>query len=57
MPSMVPIGDNPERPFKLSSTLSGRRRRHPPMATTEFDLGKIDELIATEEAVLEPKHK
>ena len=27
------------------------------MATTEFDLGKIDELIATEEAVLEPKHK
>ena len=27
------------------------------MATTEFDLGKIDELIAAEEAVLEPKHK
>jgi glutamate-1-semialdehyde 2,1-aminomutase len=27
------------------------------MATTEFDLGKIDELIAQEEAVLEPRHK
>ena len=26
------------------------------MAITEFDLGKIDELIATEEATLEPKH-
>src|SRR4051812_32161898 len=38
-------------------TRSGRRRRQPSMATTEFDLGKIDELIAKEEAVLEPRHK
>ena len=27
------------------------------MATTEFDLAKVDELIATEEAALEPKHR
>jgi glutamate-1-semialdehyde 2,1-aminomutase len=27
------------------------------MATTEFDLGRIDELIAREEATLEPKHR
>ena len=27
------------------------------MATTEFDLGRIDELIASEEATLLPKHR
>ncbi|MGZ4133032.1 MAG: aspartate aminotransferase family protein [Actinomycetota bacterium] len=27
------------------------------MAVTEFDLGKVDELIAREEAALEPKHR
>jgi glutamate-1-semialdehyde 2,1-aminomutase len=27
------------------------------VATTEFDLAKVDELIATEEAALEPKHR
>ncbi|HVD71617.1 MAG TPA: hypothetical protein VNG34_12260, partial [Actinomycetota bacterium] len=37
---------DPERPQEASST----------MAITEFDLGKIDELIANEEATLEPKH-
>src|SRR4051794_12013440 len=51
MPSSARILNGRSNSFP---TRSGRRRRHPPMATTEFALAKTEDLIAKEGAVLAP---
>ena len=46
-----------ERPFNTGTRPAATRREARSVAVTEFDLDRVDELIAKEEAALEPTHQ